>query len=58
MSVTMMSRLMLNLHETADLGIYSTQATSTHVDYVAQYVDTFDIINPSQFSENASQSRR
>jgi len=56
-SVTMMSRLMLNLHETADLGIYSTQATSTHVDYVTQYVDTLDITH-SQVFENTSQSRR
>jgi len=53
----MMSRLMLNLHETADLGIYSTQATSTHVDYVTQYVDTLDITH-SQVFENTSQSRR
>jgi len=29
MSVTMMSRLMLNLHETAQEGIYTTQATNT-----------------------------
>jgi len=28
-SVTMMSRLMLNLHETAELGIWSTQRTTT-----------------------------
>ncbi|KIM42439.1 hypothetical protein M413DRAFT_27197 [Hebeloma cylindrosporum] len=58
-SVTMMSRLMLNLHETADLGIYSTQATSTHVDYVTQYAaDSFDITNhPSQFSEHTPPSR-
>ena len=49
----MISRLMLNLHETADLGIYSTQATSTHVDYVTrQAADSFDITNPSQVSEN------
>ena len=46
----MISRLMLKLHETADLGIYSTQATSTHVDCVTQ--NEIDISNPSQPSEN------
>ncbi|KAH6908785.1 hypothetical protein BKA70DRAFT_1426674 [Coprinopsis sp. MPI-PUGE-AT-0042] len=31
-SATMMSRLMLNLHRTADEGIYTTQITNTHFD--------------------------
>jgi len=49
----MMSRLMLNLHETADLGIFSTQAISTNVDYMVQHpADSFDTTNPSQFAES------
>jgi len=51
----MISRLMLNLHETADLGIFSTREIiiSTHMDYVADHeTDSFDITNASQFAEN------
>ncbi|KAF6756422.1 hypothetical protein DFP72DRAFT_285596 [Ephemerocybe angulata] len=43
-SVTMMSRMMLNLHETADEGIYSTHKTSTHVDYsISQYTEPVEL---------------
>ncbi|KAF8157111.1 hypothetical protein B0H34DRAFT_486936 [Crassisporium funariophilum] len=45
-SVTMMSRLMLNLHQTADVGLFSTQATSTHVDYTSHY-DTSGVMENS-----------
>jgi len=33
MSVTLMSRLILNLHQTADAELLTTQATSTNMDY-------------------------
>lgn len=33
----MMSRLMLNLHQTADVGLFTTQATTTNVDYNSYY---------------------
>jgi len=36
-SVTLMSRLMLNLHQTADDGLFTTQVTSTNVDYSSYY---------------------
>ena len=37
MSVTMISRLMLNLHENADTGIYSTtHVISTHIEYLSR----------------------
>ncbi|KAF8799570.1 hypothetical protein BYT27DRAFT_7201457 [Phlegmacium glaucopus] len=39
-SVTLMSRLMLNLHRTADVGLFTTQATSTNVDYNTSYETT------------------
>ncbi|KAF5336485.1 hypothetical protein D9611_006684 [Ephemerocybe angulata] len=43
-SVTMMSRMMLNLHETADEGLYSTHKTSTHVDYsISQYTEPVEL---------------
>ena len=35
-----MSRMMLNLHQTADEGIYSTTKTNTHFDYYTQGVET------------------
>jgi len=37
LSVTMMSRLMLNLHESAEEGIPSTVQTNTNVDYASNY---------------------
>lgn len=36
-SSTMMSRLMLNLHESADEGIYTTNKTNTHFDYTISH---------------------
>ncbi|EAU82115.2 hypothetical protein CC1G_09574 [Coprinopsis cinerea okayama7 len=39
-SVTMMSRLMLNLHRTAEEGIHTTQVTNTHFDYGTKYWET------------------
>jgi len=36
-SVTLMSRLMLNLHQAADAGLFTTQGTSTNVDYNFDY---------------------
>ena len=35
-----MSRMMLNLHQTADEGIYSTTKTNTHFDYYTQGAET------------------
>ncbi|KDR72707.1 hypothetical protein GALMADRAFT_252913 [Galerina marginata CBS 339.88] len=59
MAVTMMSRLMLNLHQTADLGIYSTEATSTNADYTSRYTDdTLDIVHPSAISDAESTTHR
>lgn len=37
LSVTMMSRLMLNLHESAEEGNLSTVQTNTNVDYASNY---------------------
>lgn len=37
LSVTMMSRLMLNLHESAEEGVASTVQTNTNVDYASNY---------------------
>ncbi|PPQ94408.1 hypothetical protein CVT25_002496, partial [Psilocybe cyanescens] len=51
-SVTMMSRLMLNLHETADAGIFSIEATTTRRNHMEQYTDdTLDIVHPSTVSD-------
>lgn len=36
-SVTLMSRLMLNLHQTADDGLFTTEVTNTNVDYSSYY---------------------
>ncbi|PPR05491.1 hypothetical protein CVT26_009058 [Gymnopilus dilepis] len=55
MSVTMMSRLMLNLHQTADRGIYSTRATSS--DYTSRYTDhELEILGPGLFTSDTTTS--
>ncbi|KAG5734400.1 hypothetical protein E4T56_gene7159 [Termitomyces sp. T112] len=38
-SVTMISRLMLNLHENANAGIYSTMTHNTHMEYISPPVE-------------------
>lgn len=38
---------MLNLHEKADAGIYSTRDTNTHVDYTSNYDVDLDIMAPN-----------
>ncbi|KAH9477580.1 hypothetical protein JR316_0009802 [Psilocybe cubensis] len=60
MSVTMMSRLMLNLHETAEAGIYSTGITTTRRNHLEQATDpTLDIVPPSAVSDTDTvQSKR
>ncbi|KAF4616862.1 hypothetical protein D9613_008214 [Agrocybe pediades] len=50
-SVTMMTRLMLNLHETADEGIFTTRATNTTMDYASRVGASIDF-------GSASASRR
>ncbi|KAF9549075.1 hypothetical protein CPC08DRAFT_699538 [Agrocybe pediades] len=50
-SVTMMTRLMLNLHETADEGIFTTRATNTNMDYASRVGASIDF-------GSASASRR
>ncbi|KAF9558567.1 hypothetical protein CPC08DRAFT_638831, partial [Agrocybe pediades] len=47
-SVTMMSRLMLNLHETADDGLFSTHLTSTNVDYMSYNMEDSTNFESSQ----------
>ncbi|KAF4616819.1 hypothetical protein D9613_008367 [Agrocybe pediades] len=47
-SVTTMSRLMLNLHETADDGLFSTHLTSTNVDYMSYNMEDSTNFESSQ----------
>ncbi|KAF8957384.1 hypothetical protein BDZ97DRAFT_108688 [Flammula alnicola] len=65
-SVTMMSRLVLNLHRTADVGLDSVDPTSTYDSFAASYYldDTLDIVSSTsviydaETSVRRSQSRR
>ncbi|KAF9525455.1 hypothetical protein CPB83DRAFT_870879 [Crepidotus variabilis] len=45
-SVTMMSRLMLNLHRTADVGIFSTDEDTTQPEDTSRYSVSLDIVQP------------
>ncbi|KAF9555897.1 hypothetical protein CPC08DRAFT_695019 [Agrocybe pediades] len=47
MSVTMMTRLILNLHQTADEGIFSTRVTSTNMVYATASLELEGYDQPS-----------
>jgi len=51
-SVTMMSRLMLNLHETAELGIMSTTEQTMDIAYSMQNDTSLNIAGPSMVSDS------
>jgi len=58
-SVTLMSRLTLNLHRTADKGLLSTDATNTEDRFTSGvWTDGLDIVSPESMAYEMEQNLR